>query len=349
MAVIILFSLGTVVAGENITEEVSVCDDAHLDDGGIQAAGESLNDEPENGRDVLGQDSSPSLEAISKVDVSIRIDVESAYDGKTYNCEGLEVPWTITVKAKSGNAYNVVVRDYLSSNLQYITHNLTKGTFDSSIGVWNVGELKDSESASLTIMTKLLSNGTFTNKADVQTGSLDKDKSNNEATLSIETGEEDDGSHTTETTDDKNKYNAGDHYASEGGGGVGRQKVDEGLSNGPGGFSQPPEKNDKPQTQTSTSDSKKRHKSGLTRSTSSFARSISSPVRALADMLDPDSPSGNDSSEANASLSSPSKGFEAIPPYDYSTIPLSVFGLFLLALFAIVAGDKIRSSRVSDN
>ena len=343
MAVIILFSLGTVVAGENITEEVSVCNDVHLDDGGIQAAGESLNDESENGHDILGQDSSPSLEAISKVDVSIRIDVESAYDGKTYNCEGLEVPWTITVKAKSGNAYNVIVHDYLSSNLEYLTHNLTKGTFDKSIGVWNVGELKDSESASLTIMTKLLSNGTFTNKADVQTGSLDKDKSNNEATLSIETGEEDSGSHTTETTDDKNKYNADDHYGSEGGSGVvERQNVGGDSSKTRGGDSKSP--NDKkPGYTTSTADSKKRHKSGLTRSTSSFVRSISSPVRAFAEILNPDLSSDNDSSDANASLSTPSKGFEAVPPQNYSTIPLSVFALFLLALLGIVAGDKIRS------
>ena len=338
MMVIVLFSLGAVVAGENITEEVSVSNDV-----AVPTVGQTSVDDSGDGEDVLNADEPSTLKAVSKFDLKVKIDVNTSYDGKAYNTEGLEVPWTITVKSLSGNARNVIVRETLSSNLQYISHNLTKGAYDSSRGIWTVGELEDSQSVSLTIITKLLSNGTFTNTVKVEPTTLDLDKSNNEATLSIETGEEDSGSHTTETTDDKNKYNADDHYGSEGGSGVvERQKVGGDSSKTRGGDSKSPKEKDKSQTHT-TSDSKKRHKSGLIRSTSSFVRSISSPVRALVDMFNPDSPSGNDSSDANASSSTPSKGFEAVPPQDYSTIPLSVFALFLLALLGIVAGDKIRS------
>lgn len=338
MMVIVLFSLGAVVAGENITEEVSVSNDV-----AVPTVGQTSVDDSGDGEDVLNADEPSTLKAVSKFDLKVKIDVNTSYDGKAYNTEGLEVPWTITVKSLSGNARNVMVRETLSSNLQYISHNLTKGTYDSSRGIWTVGELEDSQSVSLTIITKLLSNGTFTNTVKVEPTTLDLDKSNNEATLSIETGEEDSGSHTTETTDDKNKYNADDHYGSEGGGGVvERQKVGGDSSKTRGGDSKSPNEK-KPSYTTSTSDSKKRHKSGLTRSTSSFVRSISSPVRAFAEILNPDLSSGNDSSEANASSSTPSKGFEAVPPQDYSTIPLSVFALFLLALLGIVAGDKIRS------
>ena len=338
MMVIVLFSLGAVVAGENITEEVSVSNDV-----AVPTVGQTSVDDSGDGEDVLNADEPSTLKAVSKFDLKVKIDVNTSYDGKAYNTEGLEVPWTITVKSLSGNARNVMVRETLSSNLQYISHNLTKGTYDSSRGIWTVGELEDSQSVSLTIITKLLSNGTFTNTVKVEPTTLDLDKSNNEATLSIETGEEDEGSHTTETTDDKNKYNADDHYGSEGGSGVvERQNVGGDSSKTRGGDSKSP--NDKkPGYTTSTADSKKRHKSGLTRSTSSFVRSISSPVRAFAEILNPDLSSGNDSSDANASSSTPSKGFEAVPPQNYSTIPLSVFALFLLALLGIVAGDKIRS------
>ena len=338
MMVIVLFSLGAVVAGENITEEVSVSNDV-----AVPTVGQTSVDDSGDGEDVLNADEPSTLKAVSKFDLKVKIDVNTSYDGKAYNTEGLEVPWTITVKSLSGNARNVMVRETLSSNLQYISHNLTKGTYDSSRGIWTVGELEDSQSVSLTIITKLLSNGTFTNTVKVEPTTLDLDKSNNEATLSIETGEEDSGSHTTETTDDKNKYNADDHYGSEGGSGVvERQNVGGDSSKTRGGDSKSP--NDKkPGYTTSTADSKKRHKSGLTRSTSSFVRSISSPVRAFAEILNPDLSSGNDSSDANASSSTPSKGFEAVPPQNYSTIPLSVFALFLLALLGIVAGDKIRS------
>lgn len=193
LALLVLFSLTCVAAGDNMTDELSL-QDSNIDK-----------------LDAVNVDAD-KLSARKSVDLSIKMDVNSSYvDGK-YNPVGSEVPWTLTVKAKGGTALNTQVRELLSANLGYVNHSTTKGAYDPSTGIWKVGNLKGS--ASLTIITKLNRAGTYINKFYAMTDSTDSNLANNFGFLSIKTDSPKSTSNITETTGDRQSADHNLHYAS---------------------------------------------------------------------------------------------------------------------------------------
>ena len=166
---IILFSLGTVAASEDMADDVSCSNDTDS----------CLDVDSNDNQDILGKSDSSNVVGVTRVDLSVKIDVEDVYQGKNFNCEGFEVPWNISVKVTGGTAHNVRVQYSLSDNMKFISANQNMGTFDSSRKIWDIGDLEQSDTAVLTVLTKLKSNGTFTTTAIVKSGSFDMDLSNN--------------------------------------------------------------------------------------------------------------------------------------------------------------------------
>ncbi|MDT4896592.1 MAG: large repetitive protein [Acidobacteriota bacterium] len=79
------------------------------------------------------------------------------------------------------DAPNVQVADQLPSGLAFVSYTATAGTtYDETSGVWDVGTLAASTTATLTITATVQSTGNFTNTAEVtQSGVFDKDSTPN--------------------------------------------------------------------------------------------------------------------------------------------------------------------------
>jgi hypothetical protein len=323
---IILFSLGTVVANENVTQESSI-DDAY-----------STNDE---NQDVLDTGASSDGET----DVSVRLDVENAYDGDKFNQAGSEVPWTVTVQVSRGIAKNTKVYETLSENMEYVSHNLTVGTYAPETGIWDIGDLDSSNNATLTILTKLTSNGRFKNTVNVTTDSNDIDLSNNVCNLAIRSGTGKSTGNITQTTDDANQPQHDDHQGSEAAGGFLQRESEE---------SSPDGSNSKAKDAGTKSNSNKKSDSSpgakasnedkpdsVAKSTMPVAKTISNDVSSSIDnVLNPDSNSSEDNPKDDA-VNNNHVG--AIYAFDYAKIPIFICLLFLVALCAIVGYNKFKS------
>ncbi|MBE2900270.1 hypothetical protein DNK57_05545 [Methanothermobacter thermautotrophicus] len=99
---------------------------------------------------------------------------------------GDSVTFTITVENLGpSNATGVTVSDALSPGLIYITHNASRGTYNSTSGVWSVGALSYLENATLTIVARVVSDGLITNAANATSENYDPALENNNATIYI--------------------------------------------------------------------------------------------------------------------------------------------------------------------
>ena len=89
---------------------------------------------------------------------------------------GDTVTWNITVKNSQGTAKKVVVKENLPKNFEFVSAKAKKGTFDKKTNEWKIGDLKESENATLTIKMKAKKAGNFTNKVEVLTDSNNLNK-----------------------------------------------------------------------------------------------------------------------------------------------------------------------------
>ena len=165
---IVLFSLSTVAAGENVTCDASsswgeIAVSENMDDGVC----ESLE---------IDNDSPSSDEC---VDLSVWIDDVNVTEVYSQHHLDFEVLWTINVAVTGGTAKNVKVFEYFSENLEYVSHNTTRGTFNIITGIWEIGDLTSFENESLTVLTKLNYGVKFGNTVVATTDSLEDDFSNN--------------------------------------------------------------------------------------------------------------------------------------------------------------------------
>ncbi|MBE6506271.1 MAG: DUF11 domain-containing protein, partial [Methanobrevibacter millerae] len=118
---------------------------------------------------------------ISYIYVSTDVDLEIS---KSVNVSGFvnvtdKIEFNITVHNKhTNNASGVYVSEILSPHLKLISANATKGTYDGST-TWNVGYLNGGESATLTIVAQVISNGTISNAVVVYGYDNDTNMSNN--------------------------------------------------------------------------------------------------------------------------------------------------------------------------
>jgi len=71
-------------------------------------------------------------------------------------CEGGDITYTVTVSNPSTtNATGVQVTDLLPLGLTYLGHSTSQGTYSDSTGLWNVGSLNASTSATLTLSARV--------------------------------------------------------------------------------------------------------------------------------------------------------------------------------------------------
>ncbi len=324
---IILFSLTAVAASENTTQDLSL-DDSVGEVKNQDIIAEDLDDGLEN------QDISDIGESLNGdgVDLSVKIEVKNTYVENDYNRLGFEIPWTVHATVNGGTAYNTKVYETFSSNLEYVSHNVTMGEYNPITGIWNIGDLDARDNATLVVVTKVKTEGRFYNTANATTESFDADLSNNIYTLPTKSGTSKFGSNVTETSDDKSGAMHTGHYASSSNGimDVERQKSSSGSKsskkrisnkkeNGEGENSNDDEGENNLKTSTDTAQK------------SSNSLGILEPVAAVSDEeLDLE----NSSSKGHA---------DAIQAYDYTRIPIVIFILFIIVMVAVVGYDKIKS------
>ncbi len=100
---------------------------------------------------------------------------------------GAQVVYTITVTNNGPDAATgVTVSDRLPSGLTFVTATPSAGTYDSNTGIWTVGGLVNSSSATLVLTGTVLTTGNFTNVANIAgADQFDTDISNNSASQGL--------------------------------------------------------------------------------------------------------------------------------------------------------------------
>ena len=99
---------------------------------------------------------------------------------------GSNVIFTITARNNgASNNNNVTVNDLLPSGYTYVSNTTSTGTYNSTTGVWTIGNLNNGASATLTITATVKSSGIYTNTATINTSSGidDPNLSNNVASV----------------------------------------------------------------------------------------------------------------------------------------------------------------------
>lgn len=166
---IILFSLTTVVASENVTvDDCLVVDDVIVE----------LDENHESENEI-----SSDIESGADLSVKFYGENKQIWDAVTV----IDVPCTVVAYLSSGIACNTKVQlayDF-DEVFQYSSYNVTMGTYDPTTKLWDVGDLSSSDNASLTIFTKFVPNGKFFSfacfflTANATSDSYDVDLSNN--------------------------------------------------------------------------------------------------------------------------------------------------------------------------
>ena len=130
------------------------------------------------------------------------VSVKKAYVGE-------ELTWTIRVINHGPSAAeDVEVLEDIPSSLKLIRYTATEGTFDKTTNIWTIGKLASDASATLTIVTEVLSVGNITNPVEVSTSTPDSNKSNNKANNTTEAFTKCDLE--IKKSSDKKVYNVGD-------------------------------------------------------------------------------------------------------------------------------------------
>lgn len=353
---IILFSLATVVASENITG-VASSEDVYL----VSDSQISVDEDKNEGLYKSQEENTYSSSNSENVDLSVLIDVKNVQIGKKYNQPGYEVPWTITANVSGGTAYNVKILEILTDNLQILSYNLTKGTFNQKTKIWDVGDLTSSDSATLTILTKLKEGEKFRLTVNATTDSKDMDLENNWDTVFIKSGTSKFDSNVSNTDDDKNgpkhdRFRPKDSWSS-GWLDLGNdEETTDRPSDGPQNPSDDPQdpyvnpnkdKNhpgedvqnpDNPSIdENPTSPSITENNGGvLAKTTEPFTNAVLGTIESLSDLFSPVSAAN---SESNLSAET----VKAISAQNYTRIPMLIFALFLILLVAFVGYGKVKA------
>ncbi len=137
-----------------------------------------MSDDP--GISFVGDDD-PDIEFVGDDDLEESIFLVLDNDADKENIKvGEQVTWIISVMNKGAEAAdNVQVLDQLPEGLKYVSHTTTKGTFDPSTGIWDIGNLaRDEGKVSLYILTEALTPGEKINKANLTTDSVNENENN---------------------------------------------------------------------------------------------------------------------------------------------------------------------------
>ncbi|QMU29747.1 isopeptide-forming domain-containing fimbrial protein [Adhaeribacter radiodurans] len=105
--------------------------------------------------------------------------------GPYYN--GVNTTFTVTARNNGlSNATNVSVLDQLPAGLQFVSATPSDGSYNSTTGIWDIGNLVNNTQATLTLIVKPTTTGTLSTTASKNGATeFDNVSSNNQATASI--------------------------------------------------------------------------------------------------------------------------------------------------------------------
>lgn len=99
---------------------------------------------------------------------------------------GSNIIFTVTVTNNGpANVPGVQVEDLLPNGYTYVSHTPTQGTYTPGTGLWDIGNLNNTDSRILTFTAKINSTGSFNNIAKIKGNDFDKNLANNEARAGI--------------------------------------------------------------------------------------------------------------------------------------------------------------------
>ena len=119
--------------------------------------------------------------ANNTTDVKPICDVEVTKSVNSSSVDILDIiKWTVVVKNNGpSTARDVKVADFLPNGLKLVGADASVGSYSN--GVWNVGDLTDSSSETLVLITQVVKDGSITNFVTVNSTTPDSDKTNNRA------------------------------------------------------------------------------------------------------------------------------------------------------------------------
>ena len=347
----ILFSLGSVVACENSTVNAS----ATLNEFTIESnsVDENLNEISENHESSTNDPSSSNDLIKNNLTVYILVRSEDNNINKTY--------WTLTPQLSGGIAYNTKIHFIFSVNQEYVSHNISMGTYNSLNKIWNIGNLTSLDKPSLTLLTELKNLEQSTTSFNVLTDSKDVDVFLNFTLKPTGTN-----SSYHENSDNRNRVQHNDHPGSIPSGShsvtiiIENQTssdstdvVSETGENTDSDEKTKTESNsntptDNAANRNSNKDSDHGDKSNsitktilsnknLESLTKSLSRTYDSITNSIAKIFNPTSLFSDDTN--SSSSNSP---INAILAYDYTRIPILIFATFLILLVCIVGIGKIK-------
>ncbi|MFB9864795.1 cadherin domain-containing protein [Rufibacter immobilis] len=94
---------------------------------------------------------------------------------------------TITLSASNNSATaatNVTVEDLLPAGLVYVRHSTSSGTYNSAIGLWNIGSLTANTTSTLAI-TAIINDNNSMNTAEISGNQYDSNGTNNRASVTV--------------------------------------------------------------------------------------------------------------------------------------------------------------------
>ena len=114
------------------------------------AIGTQMNTWEINGPNGFNKTVNVTIYVNPKVDIS----VEKNADKEEYKVNET-VTWTITVSnaANGTNATNVLLKDILPKEVEFVSYTATNGTYDNETGIWDIGNMTNGTSETLTIIS----------------------------------------------------------------------------------------------------------------------------------------------------------------------------------------------------
>ncbi|MCA2656841.1 CARDB domain-containing protein, partial [Microcystis sp. M061S2] len=159
---VVTANLGSLNSGDTITVNLTVSS---------FVAGDLISTTNVSGNENDFNSSNNSLISTKTVNsiIPANIDLELAQTVNNPNPQiGNQVTFTLTLTNKGpGTATAIQVRNLLPTGLSFISALAEQGIYDSSTGIWDVGNMRDNLSRTLTIKAQVNSGGSLTNTAEV--------------------------------------------------------------------------------------------------------------------------------------------------------------------------------------
>ncbi|TWT83493.1 Translocon-associated protein beta (TRAPB) [Planctomycetes bacterium CA13] len=160
------WTIATIPADESVTlaiEATAQSTDLLTNTAEIIAADQFDPDSTPNNHVLVEDDQAEVAVQAQQIDLSLT----KAIDDDLPNL-GQEVTFTIIVNnGGPSHATEVFVTDQLPAGVTYVSSSPGQGSFNTTTGVWNVGAIRSEESATMTIVGRVDSLGSYTNTAQV--------------------------------------------------------------------------------------------------------------------------------------------------------------------------------------